>query len=138
MEKNYQFRNSIYLLVDKYELDLHNDYDFTRLNYSVEERTAELHWKRSCRDWVKSDLPTAAILVFYGISRFEFKPRDGDLPFTEDDCLSTMGYLSNEVGCEEIFWTEEAPENEWMHAFEFMSGAVIVLQAEKSSATIKP
>jgi hypothetical protein len=32
---------------------------------------------------------------FKAISKFEFKPRDDDLPFPEDDCLSTTGYLVN-------------------------------------------
>lgn len=138
MQTNFQFRDSIYLVVDDFELDLHNDYDFTRVEYSVIERTAELNWKLSSGDWVKSDFPNAITLRFDEVSRFEFSPRDPDLPFTEDDCLSTVGYLADEDWCEGIFWTDAVPDEDWMLAFEFMSGAIIALCANSSKVTIRP
>ena len=138
MQTNFQFRDSIYLVLDDYELDLHNDYDFTRVDYSVLERTAELHWRRSSRDWVKPDLPSAITLRFDDVSRFEIRPRDTNVPFTEDDCLSTVGYLANEDWREGIFWTDSVPEVGWMQAFEFMSGAIIALRAKETRVTIRP
>ena len=138
MQTNFQFRNSIYLAVNDLELDMHNDYDFTRVEYSVLERTAELTWKRSKTDWVKSDLPNTVTLRFDDVQRFEFRPRDPNLPFTEDDCLSSFGYLADEDWCDGIFWIDDIPEDGWMHAFEFMSGAIIALCSNSSRATIKP
>jgi hypothetical protein len=138
MQSNFKFSDSIYIVFENFELDLHNDYDFTRLEYSVMERAVELHWKRSSGDWVKPNLPAAITLQFDEVSKFEFKPRDSNIPFTEDDCLSTVGYLSKEDWCDGIFWTEGSPEIGWMQAFEFMSGAIIALHAGKSSITLKP
>jgi hypothetical protein len=137
MQTNFQFRDSIYLVFDNFEFDLHNDYDFTRVEYSVLERTVELHWRRSSGDWVKPDIPRAITLRFDDVSRFEFKPRDANVPFTEDDCLATVGYLADADWCKGIFWTEGVPEVDWMHAFEFMSGAVIALQSKESRVTIE-
>ena len=133
MQTNFKFRDSIYIVFEHFEIDLHNDYDFTRLEYSVMERSVVLHWKRSNGGWVKNDLPADISVKFDEVSKFEFKPRDPDIPFTEDDCLGTVGYLADEDWCDGIFWTEDPPEIGWMQAFEFMSGAIIALQASKSS-----
>ena len=138
MQTNFKFRDSIYLVIDDLELDLHNDYDFTRVEYLVLERTVKLDWKRSNGDWVKSDLPKTITLRFDDVSRFELRPRDSDIPFTEDDCLSSFGYIANEDWCDGIFWIDDVPKDGWMHAFEFMSGAIIALCANSSRVTIKP
>lgn len=138
MQANFKFRDSIYIVFENLEIDLHNDYLFTRLEYSVIDRSVELHWKRSSGNWVKPDLPSNITLKFDEVSKFEFKPRDSDIPFTEDDCLSSVGYLTSEDWCDGIFWTECLPENDWMQAFEFMSGAIIALHAGKSSMTLLP
>jgi hypothetical protein len=70
----------------------------------VLERTAELKWKRSKGDWVKSDLPNTISLRFDDVSRFELRPRDPEVPYTGDDCLSSFGYLTDEDWCDGIFW----------------------------------
>lgn len=138
MQSNYQFRDSITLVFDGWEFDLHNDYDFIRLEYSVLEKTAQLHWHRSNEDRVSPDMPSEIVLRFYGVSKFEFRPRNAGKPFTEDNCLSSFGYLSDANWSEDVFWVDDEPAPDWMQAFEFMSGAVIGLNAKASTAAIQP
>jgi hypothetical protein len=138
MNSNYHFKDSIYLKCDKHELDMHNDYDFVSMRYCVNDRTASLNWERSRRDGILQSLPKAVEISFTSVISFEFRPRDPELPFTEDDCLNTAGFLSPDNPSNEVFVAVDIIDPNWKHAFEFMSGAIIGIQANESKATIKP
>jgi hypothetical protein len=137
MDSDFEIGDGISLVQSPHELDLHNNYDFQDLHYSVEERVLRLHWRRSTGDSVVSpSLPRAAAIEFRNVTEFRFLPRDPELPFTEDDCLSRVGY-----------WTDEGwvfgvippykPDPRCLTAFKFMSGAVIAVQAESAHEKIE-
>ena len=88
MRRDFEIKDGIYLSQPPHELDLHNNFDFCGLHYSVEHRTLSLHWRRSTRDWVAGGTPASVSVEFRAVSEFRFLPRDAELPFTEDDCLS--------------------------------------------------
>jgi hypothetical protein len=64
MNRNFEIVDGIYLVQEGYELDLHNNFDFRNLDYSVKERKLVLNWHRSEGDWVSSDTPKALIIEF--------------------------------------------------------------------------
>ncbi len=136
MNNEFNIKDSIYLISEDYELDLHNDYNFEGIHYSVVERRATLLWKRSDGDWVSHTAPISVEIEFRGVSRFQFLPRDPKIPFSEDDCLSTAGYWTDDDWCDGVFSSEKAPDPEWLRAFEFMSGATILIKADEAQATI--
>ena len=139
MKSNYKIVNGIYLVQASHELDLHNYFNFTGLNYSVEERKLILSWVRSKREGVSSDLPKSLTIEFSEVSEFRFMPRDAEVPFTEDDCIDTFGYWADEEWSEGVFTLvtdSQQPEPHWLTAIDFMSGAVILLQAEEARAKI--
>jgi len=139
MKRNYKINQSIYIEDDSGEYDLHNDYDFKGLHYSIEGRILVLKWSRTGGEWVNQDMPMALSIKFSGVSEFRFMPRDKDIPFTEDDCLNSFGYWVDEDWAEGVITINDnqAPEPEWLTGIDFMSGAVIAIQAEQANLEIK-
>lgn len=138
MNRNFEIVDGIYLVQEGYELDLHNNFDFTNLDYSIEHRKLVLNWQRSKGDWVSSDTPKALAIEFKEVSEFRFMPRDSEMPFTEDDCINSFGYWVDEDWAEGVIMVEpnQTAEPQWLTAIDFMSGAVLAVQAESASAKV--
>jgi hypothetical protein len=145
MEEHFTLKNSIYLVAGSEELDLHNNYDFVGLDYSIANRVLVLRWLRSPGDWVSLDSPSEVALEYRDVARFEFRPRDSEMPFTEDDCLWDAGYW-REAGWPDgvssgsdsgVFSTDAKPEEDWFRAFQFHSGAIVLVGAAEAHAKIK-
>ena len=136
MTSDFTVAGGIYLVQGSHELDLHNDFAFQDVRYSVAERTASLRWTRLTAAWVRPTTPAAVCITFEGVSEFRFAPRDPAMPFTEDDCVSTMGYLTDEPWSKGEVLISDEPERNWLTALEFQSGAVIALRADRATARI--
>jgi hypothetical protein len=138
MYHDFEIRLGIYLVQSPHELDLHNNFDFQELRYSVAERTLCLQWRRSQHEGIPSTLPSSVTIEFRGVSEFRFQPRDPALPFTEDDCLSSFGYWTDEDWSDGVIMCgpSHTPDPNWLTAIEFMSGAVVAVQADSAHATI--
>ncbi|MBW8864213.1 MAG: hypothetical protein JF609_04675 [Verrucomicrobia bacterium] len=139
MQTNFELKDEIYLAFDGLELDLHNIFSFTGLEYSIEHCTLKLNWHLGPIDpeskkWIKDTLPKKITVEFEGVSAFEFRPRDPEIPFSEDDCLQQAGYWSGEEWCTDVLASNEEPDPDWKTAFGFRSGALIALQAERATA----
>lgn len=91
MNRNFEIVDGIYLVQGDHELDLHNNFDFKKFDYSVEERKLVLNWLSSEGDWVNSNTPKAVIIEFSEVSEFPFMPREPEIPYTEDDCITSFG-----------------------------------------------
>ena len=74
MKRDFEIVDGIYLVQSKYELDLHNNFDFLGLTYSVENRTLLLNWHRSDGEWVASGTPESVKVEFREVSEFRFMP----------------------------------------------------------------
>lgn len=139
MRRDFSIASGIYLIQHPHELDLHNDFDFTGLHYSIDERTLLLCWRRSLGEWVSSSVPPAVSIEFREVSEFRFFPRDERLPFTEDDCVSSFGYWTDEEWAHGVIVTEpsQTPDPSWLTGISFMSGAVIAVQAASAYVQIE-
>ena len=140
MNRNFEIVDGIYLVQEGFELDLHNNFCFTNLDYSVKQREIVLSWHRSKGNWVSSDTPRSLAIEFKEVSEFRFMPRDSGIPFTEDDCINSFGYWVDEDWAEGVIIVEpnQIIELHWLTAIDFMSGAVLAVQAESASAKITP
>ena len=138
MKRDFEIVDGIYLVQSKHELDLHNNFDFLRLTYSIENRTLLLNWHRSDGKWVASGTPESVNVEFREVSEFRFMPRNSELPFTEDDCVNSFGYWVDEDWAEGVIMVEpgQNPDPSWLTAIDFMSGAVIAVQASSAHAQI--
>jgi hypothetical protein len=137
MIEDFTIKDAIYLVSGEDALDLHNNYDFTGITYSVAERRATLTWVRSIGDRVPATQPLQLQLEFLGVSCFHFMPRDPEMPFTEDNCLSSAGYWTDEDWCDGVMISEADPETEWLRAFHFQSGATVAIAADEAKAIIR-
>ena len=119
-------------------MDLHNDYNFTGLEYSVHARKLTLTWAIADNSAATEQTGSGVRLQFDEVSEFRFMPRDKSKPFSEDDCLQSFGYWVDEDWCDGILALEpdQAADPEWMTAIEFMSGAVVLVQAEAASMQV--
>jgi hypothetical protein len=136
VQKDFTFKGGIYLIQGDHELDLHNNFDFVEVRYSVRDRTASLSWIGGSNGSTTVENPVSARVDFFEVSAFRFMPRDPELPFTEDACLNSAGYWIDEEWCDGVMIPESEPSPEWFTAFEFMSGAIIALKASRATATI--
>ena len=87
MNCNFEITNGIYLVQSPCELDLHNNFDFMGLRYSIKDRTLLLNWRSSPGETVASGTPSSVKLEFREVSEYRFLSRNAELPFTEDDCV---------------------------------------------------
>jgi hypothetical protein len=138
MRRDFEIKEGIYLSLPPHELDLHNNFDLCGFHYSVEHRTLSLHWRRSTGDWVADGTPASVSVEFREVSEFRFLPRDAELPFSEDDCVSTWGYWTDEAWADGVFMPNptKTPDPRWLTGIHFMSGATIVVQAVSAHAQI--
>lgn len=138
MNRNFEIVDGTYLVQEGYKLDLHNNFDFTSQDYSIEHRKLVLNWQRSNGDWVSSDTPKALVIEFKEVSEFRFMPRDSEMPFTEDYCINSFGYWVDEDWAEGVIMVEpnQTAKPQWLTAIDFMSGAVLAVQAESASAKV--
>lgn len=139
MKRNFEITNGIYLVQPPYKLDLHNNFDFTGLQYSVKDRTLLLSWRRSSGEWVSSGAPAGVRVEFADVGEFRFLPRNPALPFTEDDCVNSFGYWTDEDWADGVIIAEPGQRTDpnWLTAIDFMSGAVIAVRAASARARIE-
>lgn len=138
MRRNFAITAGIYLSQPPHEVDLHNNFDFLGVDYSVETRTLVLRWRRAKGEWVPASAPQSLAVSFTEVSEYRFMPRDASLPFSEDDCMNAFGYWTDEDWADGVILIEgdKEPDPQWLTAVEFMSGAVIAVQAASAEAVI--
>jgi hypothetical protein len=117
--------------------DLHNNFDFQGLVYNSVQRTLELHWIRGTGDWIKATEPAELRLSFSGVFLFKASERDPEMPFTEDDCLNSIGFMWDDMLSEMDGYTSNQPKDGCTHLIiMFMSGFCIKVGAESVSLSI--
>lgn len=142
MEEHFILNSSNCLIAHGKELDLHNFYNFVGLDYSIINRVLILRWLRKPQFENTKGLASEVKLVYQGVVHFEFRPRDPEMPFTEDDCLWSAGYWRAAGHPSDIlfyadsgvFCSKAKPEEDWFRAFEFHSGAVVIVKAKEAHA----
>lgn len=111
--------------------DLHNNFDFQGLSYNPMQRTLELRWRRGLGDWVKPTEPSDLRMSFVGVYLFKVQERDSAIPFTEDDCLDSVGFIWDDLLTEMRAFTSNQPGDGCTHlTANFMSGFSLKVGAE--------
>lgn len=122
--------DNIGLQVGDMYLDLHNNFDFQAIKYSIDKREIRLSWKKHSGDWVPEKDPRIIELEFHGVTRFKMKERNPDIPFSEDDCLNTIGFLPPDMWDHIDGYSPHQPSAEDDLLMDFMSGAALKIRAE--------
>jgi hypothetical protein len=115
-------------------LDLHNNYDFIGISYLVMKKEIILSWNRNEGSCVQQGLPKKVAIKFDNVSLFKAKQRDPDMPFTEDDCLNTIGFIWDDMVEEMRGAGPNQPKESRTHlVMDFMRGFAIKIAAESTS-----
>src|SRR6266566_3978801 len=118
--------SEIYLHTDSESFDLHNCFDFLGLTYDTAVRTVRLRW--IANEYAAADQPRSLVVELRDISHVSATPRDPDMPFSEDTCLSAVGGVPSSeptyVGV-----SSDVPAG-CHHVFTFMSGFVLRIGAQ--------
>ena len=109
--------------------DLHNCFEFQSLSYNPTTQKLSLFWHRKNADWVKPTEPAELSLLFSGVYLFKAIERDPELPFTEDDCLDTIGFIWNDMLSEVGFTSNQSGEDCTILSLSFVSGANLKIGA---------
>ncbi|QDO85226.1 hypothetical protein FM037_20765 [Shewanella psychropiezotolerans] len=129
--ENFKIVDSIAIEFTGTFLDLHSNFDFVKLAYNIEERTVELDWKKCSGEWAKLEQYKKLKLVFKSVDIFRVNPRDSEKPFSEDDCLSYIGYLHpDDLNLMEGFLPSEQSEDNYHMVLGFESGLVLKIYSE--------
>lgn len=124
--------NSIALESGNLYLDLHNNYDFKQIEYSIDSRKIRLLWIKNPGDWVKGNIPDRITLEFDGVSRLRIRERDPGIPYTEDECLSTIGFLPSDMWEYVDGYSTGKPATTDDLLMDFMSGMAMKISAESA------
>jgi hypothetical protein len=80
--------NDIYLETENDSFDLHNCYNFTGFSFNLPSRVLSLRWAPN--GYAKRGETRRIRVEFHGVSQFSCDPQDSAMPFTEDDCVTTI------------------------------------------------
>jgi len=136
--ENFSWSGSIYVEVQGQSFDLHNDYDFQSFNYKTTNRSVSLIWARGTGERVEKSQPKSICIELLEVDYLKLRPRDPEMPFTEDDCLSSFGYDCDADWADGQFWFEGKAEPDWRWSFEFQSGAEIIVGGSTAKVTLHP
>ena len=89
-------KDSIALLYNGQYLDIHNCYEFRGFHFDNLNKTLILTWTRSVEEWSNEER-CGFQLLFKGVTYFKVRERDSELPYTEDTCLSFIGFLEQDL-----------------------------------------
>ena len=134
--ENFSWSDGIRLVVNEQEFDLHNCFDFRSFDYNVANRTASLKWCRGSGEWIDRNLAAGVRIEFFDVDYLKIRPRDPELPFTEDDCLASFGYDCDEDWTNGQFWMDGPADPTWRWSFLFQSGAEIVIGGVRAVVSV--
>ena len=129
--ERFTFRD-IYLEADGERFDLHNCFDFAGFAYDVSGRVLSLRWVPN--EYAPKDEHRRIVVEFHGLAHLSIEPRNPNVPFTEDDCLSLIAYASPSSPVDALpAWDESRTD---MHLiFCFMSGLRLRVCADHAHVT---
>lgn len=120
---------------ETHSYDLHNMADYLESKYNPELQSAELIWRYPSKWFLNNKHAYKNIkeyllendihenvrliaLIFKGVTRYEVKPRDPEMPFSEDRCLTQI-----------LTYDDDFKEEALL--FEFQSGLKIIIEADE-------
>ena len=121
--------------VDERAYDLHNFYSLDFLKYEINDRRVVLEFSKRSESWVPPEEPNKICLNFVCISHFSAQERDPKMPYTEDDCIESIGVVEPEALTKDFYLTDDFPQDHHL-VLRFQSGLFIRLQAEEASCEL--
>ncbi|MES2822751.1 MAG: hypothetical protein V4732_04045 [Pseudomonadota bacterium] len=129
--KNFKIEESHGIEYEGKFLDLHSNYDFVKFSYDISCQSVALYWNKSEEDWAVKEPFENLRLQFNSISIFAVRSRDDKKPFSEDDCLSYIGYMHpDDIEIMNGFLPKKMANDKYHLVLGFESGMAIKLFCE--------
>lgn len=93
MKVNFDIKNNHILVINGFELDLHNNFDFIGLEYKVIEKEIKIKFEKTKGDWVDKNEFSSLIFTHFGVSYFQIDSKDENSNLEDDICLSEFTYF---------------------------------------------
>lgn len=121
--------------VDERAYDLHNFYSLDFFKYEINDRRVILEFSKRSESWVPFEDPNKICLIFLRISHFSVQERDPNMPYTEDDCIESIGVVKPDALAKDSYLIDDCPQDHHL-VLRFQSGLLIRLQAEEASCAL--
>ncbi len=119
--------------------DLHNCFDFTSFNYDQQKHRIELIWQKCNGDWVPVSTPQNLKIVFEGVHIFKTQERDRDYPTGDKECLSSIGFIWNDLIEDMDSFFTHSPQEDCSHLnIHFESGFALKIAAKSGIMSLIP
>jgi len=108
--------------------DLHNTWNFVGISLDARENKAIMRWRMVAPGIAYSGFR----LIFTGLKVMIISPRDGELPYSEDTCISGVSKVSLDASTDAKLRTRPTwnVDDSFNLLFEFQSARVIEIGAE--------
>lgn len=137
MKVNFDLIDNHTLNLEGHHIDLHNDFDFVRLDYDVARREIKLNWKKSIGEWIEINEISSLTLVHKSFTFFEVIDKDENKNYEDATCLGEITYFpsaSREVNDEFILQSKPNENDDIIFFFE--NGRRVRINCEQIELTI--
>lgn len=121
--------------IDGIAIDLHNHFHFRSITYDVLKRKLNLVWVRN--EYASDKDPLSVNISFSCVSHFSSIPRDANIPYSEDDCVHSIGYIGKNERTED-FYLLDTPGEDLHIVMAFHSGFMLRVYADVVECTVEP
>ena len=134
--KNFEISGSIELQSDNLFWDIHNFADFEGLELLPAYDAVVMKWTvpKHANPWGCPENKSSGMNLYFDDLQFlKIGPRDPDMPFTEDACVSHILKVDPKVENEDPFMRTREPwalGDSFRLVFQFQSGRVIEIESE--------
>ena len=134
--KNFDISGSIELQSGELFWDLHNFADFEGLELLPAYDAVMMKWTvpKRTNPWGSPENKSSGMKLYFDNLQFlQISPRDSEMPFTEDACVSRILMVDPHVQHAEPYMRTRAnwaPNDSFRLVFEFQSGRIIEIESE--------
>ena len=89
---NFELKNGYILSFDKWELDIHNDFDLSCIENNTCNNTVIISLKRNNGSWVDSSQPASILIQFKSVSKF-LKHQGTPALASDSNTIAFIGFL---------------------------------------------
>lgn len=126
MKINFQLTKNYALNYQGRHIDLHNNFDFIKIEFSVETMMLILRWRMATGNWVQQDELPCLTLIHKNVSYLNILPRNSSMPLSEDSCLSDITFWpSSSRAINDSITDQNLPNEEDDILYIFQSGQII-------------
>jgi hypothetical protein len=137
MKVNFDILDNIALSYEVLYIDLHNNFDFEKLEYNVGHRELTLTWKKTDGEWVGKNELSKIILTHTGVDYFAISGQGENFVLQDNKTLSEISFFpstSREINDSISSQQKPNPDDDIMYFYE--NGQAIRIHCDKIELSV--